>query len=117
MTEWIDVNDRLPEDKEYVFIYAGNYMQSMKYAVAMIVKGISKEERQLMIDGKLPNPDTTGYTGRGQHKINSKRSNDFYASDEHGNNLKPYNWDTFGAKSYFGQQVTHWMPLPNPPKK
>jgi hypothetical protein len=28
------------------------------------------------------------------------------------NNSKDYVWKTFGAKQFFGQEITHWMPLP-----
>ena len=32
--------------------------------------------------------------------------------DEDGNNERPYCWYTFGATSFFGQEITHWMPIP-----
>jgi hypothetical protein len=28
------------------------------------------------------------------------------------NNSKDYEWKTFGPKQFFGQEITHWMPLP-----
>ena len=39
----------------------------------------------------------------------------FTESDEHANNEKPYNWKVDGPGSYFGQHVTHWMPIPDSP--
>ena len=35
--------------------------------------------------------------------------------DDCWNNKKPYDWKD-SHKTYFGQEVTHWMPLPKPPK-
>lgn len=34
-----------------------------------------------------------------------------------GNDNLPYRWNTFGALIMFGHDVTHWMPLPEAPKK
>ena len=31
------------------------------------------------------------------------------------NNKYNYMWDEFGPGSFFGQEVSHWMPLPEPP--
>ena len=31
------------------------------------------------------------------------------------NNKKDYEWKTFGPKTYFGQEISHWMPLPQVP--
>jgi hypothetical protein len=28
------------------------------------------------------------------------------------NNSKDYEWKTSGPKQFFGQEITHWMPLP-----
>lgn len=33
-----------------------------------------------------------------------------------GNNLAPYEWKEFGPGTYFGQDVSHWMPLPEAPE-
>lgn len=110
--EWIDVNDRLPDEGEYVLVYAGNYIQKVKYDIARISLGISMYDRQRMIDGIIPNPTTPC----GDFiVIPLERSSIITGSDEHGNNLKPYDWHTFGPMKYFGQDVTHWMPLPAPP--
>ena len=60
--EWISVDERLPDENEYVMIWDG------KWQIAKIEKGITERERTLIM-AKL-----------------------------------------------FGQNVTHWMPLPHPPK-
>lgn len=40
-TGWISVEDQLPNDGEYVMVYAGNYHQSRKYDVVRFEKGSS----------------------------------------------------------------------------
>ena len=44
-----------------------------------------------------------------------ERWRSYSGSDEHDNNRKPYKWDVQGPGSYFGQDVTHWMPIPDSP--
>lgn len=44
------------------------------------------------------------------------RSSLYYGADEHGNNRKPYCWIANGGPmTWFGQEVSHWMPLPERP--
>lgn len=38
----------------------------------------------------------------------------FVADANGGNNQKPYAWEE-GPMKHFGQNVTHWMPIPEPP--
>lgn len=92
--EWISVEDGLPKDGEIVLIYDGNaYQWKPEQSVAKFVKGKSKE--QLKAEG---------------YKT-------ICSADEDGNNKKPYKWvSTNSPMSWFGQMVTHWMPLPQPPK-
>ena len=97
--KWISVKDKLPEENKYVLIYVPNkpWRDSednigLFFRVAKFIKGISKEERK-------------------------KTGNIYYRfCDEHGNKLKPYAWDEFGTSCHFGQDVTHWMPLPEAPE-
>jgi hypothetical protein len=37
------------------------------------------------------------------------------SADQYGNNLVPYNWES--DKSWFGQEITYWMPLPKLPNE
>jgi hypothetical protein len=113
MMGWISVEDKLPKPDQMVLIYAGNYRQSQKYDVVKFEKGISQEERQQMKDGLLADEGVNVYSNG--HQVVAKRSSMFTASDEEGNNTKPYSWSNLPMR-YFGQDVTHWMPLPSPPK-
>lgn len=107
--EWISVEDRLPEEKEYVMIWCGECQ------IARIEKGISKEQREAMKRGELDDPCESGWTlSTGYFTL--KRSQAYKACDEQGNNRVPYCWyPNGGPMSWFGQNVTHWMPLPKPP--
>lgn len=115
---WISVDNQLPNDGDYVLIYAGNYPQSQKYDIVRFEKGISLEEREKMKNGELPfeMQNCVHYDGSWHKPIytKSERWKVFTSSDEHGNNQKPYSWSNPPMK-YFGQDVTHWMPLPSIP--
>lgn len=106
--EWISVKDKLPEEGEYVLVYAGGFQ------VARIEKGISLKERELMEKGEIENPLEGGWslsTGYTQHQ----RSKVYKACDEQGNNEVPYCWYANGGPMrWFGQDVTHWIPLKEP---
>ena len=111
--EWISVEDKLPENGETILIYAGNYRQGRKYDVARFEKGISQEERQQMKNELLVDEGVNVYSNG--HQVVAKRSSIFTASDEEGNNRKPYSW-TNPPMRYFGQDVTHWAHLLSPPE-
>lgn len=109
MSEWISVKERLPESGEYVLVWCGNVQ------VARIEKGISMTERKAMQAGVLDDPAEPGWCASEGWRSH-KRSNLFRECDEWGNNLVPYHWYANGGPmSWFGQDVTHWMPLPEPP--
>lgn len=109
--KWIPVSERLPEDGEVVQIWCGEPQ------IARYKRGVSMAERDAMKRGELEDTEEIGWalsTGCMTHK----RSGVFKACDEWGNNAVPYNWEsTCGPMTWFGQDVTHWMPLPEPPKE
>lgn len=95
--QWISVEERLPENGQQVLIYDGNATQ-WKASVhsARFVKGRTHDE--IMVEYRD--------TGRLWHTF----------GDEEGNNKKPYAWRGDAHMQWFGQQVTHWMPPPEPPQ-
>ena len=102
---WIPVTELLPEENHYVLIWCGSIQ------VAEIIKGITEEERAKMKRGELPDPEIGGWKG-------IKRSSVYTSADVHGNNKVPYRWKANGGPmEWFGQKVTHWKPLPAPPKE
>ena len=108
--EWISVEDRLPEENEYVMIWCGECQ------IARIEKGISEEQRNAMKRGELDDPCETGWTLSSGY-FTLKRSQSYKACDEQGNNRVPYCWyANDGPMKWFGQEVTHWAYLPQPPK-
>ena len=108
--EWVPVTERLPEEKEYVMIWCGECQ------IARIEKGITEEQRKAMKRGDLDDPCETGWTSSGGY-FTLKRSESYRACDEGWNNKVPYCWYVNGGVvTLFGQNVTHWMPLPEPPK-
>lgn len=109
---WIPVSERLPEEKTYVLISCGGNVH-----VARIEMGIDERIRDAMKRGELSDPlipswsASTGYTW-------VKRSMLYSGCDVHGNNLVPYCWySNYGPGKWFGQEVSHWMLLPEPPKE
>lgn len=110
MSQWISVKDRLPEEGEYVLILMGSQIE-----VARIEKGISEEEREKMKSGEIPDKEEFGYIP-GQPVFTVKRSDSIKACDQWGNNQVPYIWYAqSGPMEWWGQYVSHWMRLPEPP--
>lgn len=107
---WIPVTERLPEENEYVLIWCGECQ------IARIEKGISEEQRKAMKNGEINDPVESGWNmSDGYFRL--KRSDSYKACDEGWNNKVPYCWRVNGGMmTLFGQNVTHWMPLPEPPK-
>jgi hypothetical protein len=94
----ISVEDKLPKNKTYVLAHYsgrnwGDKDEGQFWVVARFTRGISIEERKNLFD-------------------TDSRKNIYKSEDEHFNNRKPYEWQTFGALSLFGQDVDYWMPLP-----
>lgn len=111
MNDWISVKDRLPDEGVPVLIFLGSRIE-----IAKIEIGISENERQKMKSGELPDRETFGYIpGRGVFTI--KRSDEIKGCDEWGNNLVPYKWYAqSGPMEWWGQNISHWMPLPDRPE-
>lgn len=109
--EWISVDDRLPEENEYVMIWCGELQ------IAKIEKGISKKERELMKNGEINDPVEIGWNASGGYR-QLRRSELYRACDEGWNNRVPYCWYVNGGMmKLFGQNVTHWMPIHLQPPK
>lgn len=99
---WIQIEDELPPENKYVLIrhnktnlFDSDDQDGVQFCVAAMRKGISIAERKQL-----------GPT--------SIRARTYCGADEDGNNRKPYNFTMFGPGSFFGQEVTHWMPI-HPP--
>lgn len=99
--KWIKSEDKLPPEGKYVLgrhnrgtWHDGSDQANVNCVVVKLIRGISMEEREKMRI-KLP-----------------PRANIYKPEDEHSNNEKPYYWSSFGPDSFFGQTVTHWLPIP-----
>lgn len=107
--KWIPVDERLPEEGEFVLIYVGEIQ------VARLEKGISIADRNRMKEGVIADP-IVGYSDWDKRPV--KRSDVFKRCDEQGNNKVSYIWIANGGPmQWFGQYATHWMPLPQPPNE
>ena len=93
---WISCDEQLPENRQLVIIYAPKAQMS-KINICRFEKGISAKEREEL------------------RLLGDERGRAFSGADEHANNRKPYKWNVQGPGSYFGQDVTHWMPIPDSP--
>ena len=109
--EWIRVEERLPNDQEWVQVYDGN----RRYKILRFEKGIDEDTREKMRTGEIPDPETTGWT-KTDGFFMIKRSKQFKAADVFGNNMVPYCWRTEYGDTIFGQNITWWRNLPEPPE-
>lgn len=119
--DWTSTKDELPEEGKYVLARhnRGTWHDSadqdnVNCVVVKLVKGISIEQRELMKKGELKFKtvkivDASGIFAGSSRDI--PRYNITRPEDENGNNLVPYKWETFGPDSFFGQVITHWMPI------
>ena len=93
---WISCDEKLPENGQKVIIFTP-MAQMSKINICIFKRGISAKEREEL------------------RLLGDVRGRTFDGADEHANNRKPYKWDVQGPGSYFGQEVTHWMPIPDSP--
>lgn len=106
------ITDRLPEENKYVLVRLNktNWIdnddpENVYCVVAKLVKGISKQEREDMKNGKIPCEMVRyNYDETPRYRI-------YKSCDEDGNNHVPYNWEPFGPGNFFGQEVMAWMPI------
>lgn len=116
---WIEIKTEsdLPPVGKYVIAKhnRGTWIDStdqenVNTVVVKLVRGISEKERQQMKgtdkDYQCSPPEDHGF-----YKISGLRSDTYKLGDEHGNNTVPWAWNTFGIDSFFGQSITHWMPI------
>jgi len=115
VVQWVSVEDKLPEHRQTVLVYAGNYIQSSKFHVATFYQGISEKEREAMKNGEIKEKFEYCAHYEGDDPIHSyvPRHRVYKSEDEHGNNQRPYNW-VVSPLEFFGQDVTFWSPLEVP---
>jgi len=114
---WINTKDKLPEEGKYVLArhnrgtwHDNTDQVNVNCVVVKLVRGISVEEREKRKKGELPQTFEKSWSlSDGWREI--ERSQVYKAEDEAGNNQVPYNWQMFGPDSFFGQTITHWMPI------
>lgn len=109
----------LPREGKYVLAkhnrgtwHDSDDQENVNCVVVKLVKGLTEEDRELMRQGKKENLSNSYWClSEGNHFAN--RSEIYSGCDVGGNNLVPYNWESFGADSFFGQSITHWMEIPS----
>lgn len=97
----ININDRLPNDNQYVLVHLtnDNWLDdddpegNRYFKVAKFIKGLSQQDRDELPEGH-------------------PRKNSYHMEDVSGNNQVPYCWSSFGMDVYFGQEVDFWFELP-----
>ncbi len=88
MSEWVSVNDKLPEDNQLVMLYTKN-----PYGDDDIIIGY-----------------------RGRHKLFCNTFSVYEWLAQIPMSSSQYVIDTRGNDYLKPREVTHWMPLPEPPK-
>ena len=91
--EWISVKDRLPEDCQRVKIYV---------------------PLSSVFSGGKPNKIRHAVFRKGRIIPDGDRG-PIHSEDQWGNNQRPFAW--FGGQLLFGQEVSHWAPMDDPPKE
>jgi len=116
---WIEIKSEqdLPKEGKYVIAkhnrgtwHDSDDQENVNTVVVKLVRGISEKERQEM-KGTDKDYQDSPPGDHGFYKISGLRSDTYKQGDEYGNNTVPWAWDTFGPDSFFGQTITHWMPI------
>jgi hypothetical protein len=114
---WISTKDHLPEEGKYVLArhnrgtwHDSTDQENVNCVVVKLKRGISEDQRTKMKKGELSDPIIPRISNCGA--VNFLRSSIYSKEDEHDNNLVPYCWIQFGPDDFFGQTITHWMPIP-----
>ena len=114
---WISTKERLPEEGKYVLArhnrgtwHDSTDQENVNCVVVKLVKGISLKEREAM-KGKDKDIQLSPPEDHGFYTITGLRSDTYMFGDEEGNNTVPYAWNMFGSDSFFGQAITHWIPI------
>lgn len=122
--DWIKTEDLLPEEGKYILgrhnrgiWHDSTDQKNVNCVVVKLVKGISEKEREDMKNGIIPSKKEIGikYDGDWNKPIyeTSERWNIYKQEDERANNIVPYCWVILGPGHFFGQEITHWMPIPD----
>lgn len=101
MSEWISVNDSLPEREKPVLVAVKNYRGNM-----FVTKGMY-EDGTVLIPNSIWLWDDYDEWGEYNEELD-----EYYVPEGW------FEWNDFIENcGVIDQQVTHWMPLPEPPKE
>ena len=100
MSEWISVDDRLPKPLQSVLIrQRTGYRQNHVTVVGKWIPGLTEESDGDVDDWhEYDEASDTFYTPQGWYE-------------------NQFNWGDYSAIHISEDLVTHWMPLPEPPKE
>ena len=101
--EWISVKDRLPESGVHVLICCEMHRYGGEIAGKYVCDGYYAEANKI-IAGGFPDECNCEY---------SEEDDEYYLCEGWYEVVK--NWDDFNSVAV-EDFVTHWMPMPNPPK-
>ena len=100
MTTWTKTSEELPQEGKYVIARHNRTtwkdsddQEGCMVVVVKMRRGISLLERAALSED---NP----------------RRYIYRLGDEHGNNHKPYAFETFGPGTFFGQEIVEWCDIP-----